>query len=235
MEIDVTPTRGHEIPPCVGLTPAALPEARHNISVESSPTGVSTRSVLSDSPEPPAPEPEGQWYALRTTYGRERKAYDYLVAKGVKAFLPTIRNTKIENGRRKSVVESRLPNIFFAYGTEEQLKAFVYDNVNLPYLRFYYHHLHEGGRIRRIPLAVPASQIESLKIVCEAEANDIILTNERIEKFEVGQRVRVVDGIFKGVVGIVARYHGQQRVGLSIDGLMTIVTAYVPSAFIEGI
>ena len=47
--------------------------------------------------------------------------------------------------------------------------------------------------------------------------------------------MRVVDGAFKGVIGIVARWQGQQRVGVVVEGLVTMVTAYVPSAFLEEI
>lgn len=59
-----------------------------------------------------------------------------MTAKGITAFYPTTDTVKLIKGKRKVVTESRLPNIFFAYGTEEQLKSFVYDNVNLPFLRF---------------------------------------------------------------------------------------------------
>ena len=62
------------------------------------------------------------WYALRTTYGREKKAYDYMTAKGITAFYPTTDTVKLIKGKRKVVTESRLPNIFFAYGTEDLLK-----------------------------------------------------------------------------------------------------------------
>lgn len=48
-----------------------------------------------------------------------------------------------------------------------------------------------------------------------------------------GQVVRIIDGKFKGVVGRVARYQGQQRVGIVIDGLLTVATAYIPTAFLE--
>ena len=33
--------------------------------------------------------------------------------------------------------------------------------------------------------------------------------------------------------GAVARYHSQQRIGIIIDGLQVVCTAFVPSAFIE--
>lgn len=139
------------------------------------------------------------------------------------------------NGKRKSVTESRLPNIFFAYGTEEEIKAYVYDNVNLPFLRFYYRHKHEGKKIEKTPMIVPNSQIDSLKIICEAEAeaDDVLVATQKIQQFEKGQLVRIIDGIFKGVVGRVARYKGQQRVAVMVDELMTICTAYVPNVYLE--
>ena len=173
------------------------------------------------------------WYALRCTYGREKAAYDYLVAKGVTAFYPTTTVVKIINGKRNVVIESRLPNIFFAFGTEDQIKTFVYDNVNLPFLRFYYRHVHVGSRIDKKPLIVPDCQMDSLKIICTADADNTIVSLDEVPKFEKGQLVRVIDGAFKGVVGRVARWQGQQRVGVVVEGLVTMVTAYVPIAFIE--
>ena len=181
------------------------------------------------------PKEVPHWYALRVTYGREKRAYDYLVGKHVEAYYPTIKTVKEVDGKRKTIEESRLPNIFFARGTEEEIKSFVYDNVNLPHLRFYYRHIHEGAQLIKEPLIVPDYQIEGLKIICESEAEDVIIVPPEIQKFQAGQTVRVIDGVFKGVIGKVARYHGQQRVAIIIDGLLNIASAYVPSAFLEKI
>lgn len=91
---------------CVGLTSSVLPEAPAIDSAESSDTGVSTNYIQTASPpsatqSPPeaSSPPAGlHWYALRTTYGREQKAYDYLVAKGITAFYPTVRRIKEVRG-----------------------------------------------------------------------------------------------------------------------------------------
>lgn len=232
---DVNTVGGGETPPSAGLTSNALPEVQSYVA-KNSQTGVSTKNALSTTKKSSNNPKEPQlWYALRTTYGREKKAYDYMTAKGITAFLPTVNTIKMINGKRKSVTESRLPNIFFAYGTEEEIKAYVYDNVNLPFLRFYYRHKHEGKKIEKTPMIVPNCQIDSLKIICEAEAEDIIISHTEIPKFEKGQVVRIIDGAFKGVVGRIARYQGQQRVAVVMDELVTICTAYIPSAFIETI
>jgi len=231
---DVHTPGGGELPPCAGLTSNALPEAQSTISAESSQTGVSTRNAHIASKSKAQKEIDvPHWYALRTTYGREKKAYDYMTAKGITAFYPTTDTVKLIKGKRKVVTESRLPNIFFAYGTEEQLKSFVYDNVNLPFLRFYYRHVHVGRRIEKIPLIVPDYQMDSLKIICAADADNTIVSLGEVPKFEKGQLVKVTDGVFKGVVGRVARWQGQLRVGVVVDDLVTVVTAYVPSAFLE--
>lgn len=225
---------GGEFPPCAGLTSNALPEAQSTVAAESSQTGVSTKNaLLVTKPKTPREADIPHWYALRTTYGREKKAYDYMTAKGITAFYPTTDTVKLIKGKRKVVTESRLPNIFFAYGTEEQLKTFVYDNVNLPFLRFYYRHVHVGRRIEKIPMIVPDYQMDSLKIICAADADNTIVSLAEVSKFEKGQLVRVTEGAFKGVIGRVARWQGQQRVGVCIDEIGTIATAYIPNAFIE--
>ena len=227
---------GGEFPPCAGLTSNALPEAQSTVAAESSQTGVSTKNaLLVTKPKAPREADIPHWYALRTTYGREKKAYDYLTARGITAFYPTTNVVKLIKGKRKVVTKSRLPNIFFAYGTEEQLKEYVFDNVNLPFLRFYYRHIHEGNTIKKTPLIVPDNQMDSLKIICAADADNTFVSLVKVPKFEKGQLVRVIDGAFKGVIGRVARWQGQQRVGVVVDDLVTVVTAYVPSAFLEKI
>ena len=261
---DIDTLGGAVRPPCTGFAPDALPEVQEPVLAESSQTGVSTRNALSATdgaasgetkPALTIPSRDGgrtngsgslktikrkpkdvpHWYALRVTYGREKKAYEYFVEKHVEAYYPTIRTVKEVGGKRRTIVESRLPNIFFARGTEEEIKSYVYDNVNLPYLRFYYRHTHEGTRIFKEPLIVPDYQIESLKIICASEADDVIIVPPEVQKFQTGQTVRVIDGVFTGVIGKVARYHGQQRVAIIIEGLLTIASAYVPSAFLESI
>ena len=68
-------------PPNVGFASNVLPEANTS-KVESSQTGVSTSSVSPQKGRKNSTESKEEtphWYALRTTYGREKKVYDHLV------------------------------------------------------------------------------------------------------------------------------------------------------------
>lgn len=209
--------------------PLNIPDAQNRVSTNSA-HNCHPHSTIGSKPRSEATQ--AHWYVLRTTYGREQKAFDYMTGKGCPAFLPMIRTVREVRGRTRSVRESRIPNMFFAYGTEADIQSFVYDNIHLPYLRFYYRYFTVGQLRMKEPLVVPLQQMETLRIICEADADDILLLHTNVEKFMEGERVRVVEGPFKGVQGVVARYKGQQRVGIVINGLLTAATTYIPSAFL---
>lgn len=82
-------------------------------------------------------------------------------------------------------------------------------------------------------MTVPDYQMESLKIICTADTDNTIVSFVKVPKFEKGQLVKIIDGTFKGVVGRVARWQGQQRVAVVMQDLVTVVTAYVPNAYCE--
>ena len=168
--IDDNTHGGGEIPPCIRLTPDALPEVQQQTTtLKNLQSGVSTRNV------------------------------------------------PLGTDGLKTITDPWLPIISFVS----------------PRLRFYYRHTHEGARLIKEPLIVPDYPIEGLKIICASEAEDILFIQSVDTKFKTGQSVRLIDGGFKGVTGKVARYHGQQRVAIIIEGLLTACTAYIPSAFME--
>ena len=231
MEFEVTDTENSSH---VGLTPSVLPEVHDGTSRKDSDTGVSTRNVLPATAIPMLDaSKKAQWYVLRTTYGREQKACDYLSAQDIEVFYPTVTNLKEVQGNRKYVRESRLPNLFFAYGTERRLTPLVQRNPEAPYLRFYCHYYRESGTLRRQPIIVPQRQMDSLMKICAAEDKRTEIFAETIHKFEKGKKVRIIDGPFCGVEGTVARFKGEQRVGVIIGDILTAVTAYIPSIFLE--
>lgn len=230
---DVQKRRGNGInPPCTGVIPIASPEIQTPFVEENSKIGLTTRNApVKTIKREPNPETIPHWYAIRCTYGRERKAYEFFSKNGIEAFYPTITNTKAIDGRTEKIVESRLPNILFAYDSFDQLKKYVYENGDdTKYLRFYYNIHHDRTKE---PLIIPQRQMTSLMKICEAEAEDKHLEPFVVEKFKEGQLVRVKDGPFAGVEGVVKRYKGQQRVGIVVEGLFTITTAYIAKDKLE--
>ena len=208
--------------------------------VGSKPDVVSAVDVIGSKPaaDIPAAVREARtprWYVLKTTYGREQKANDYLVEHGIRTFYPTLRVKKKVDGKRVSLEESRLPNLFFAYGTEKGLTPLVQQNPEMPCLRFYCRYSKRPDRPRRELITVPQYQMDALMRICAADKMDTRIYPEIIRKFHTGALVRVTQGPFAGVVGRVARFDGQQRVAIDIGELFTATTSYIPTSCLERI
>ena len=224
-----------------GLPPMPSPKFKRPFRQRTHKQGVSTNYIQSateqksSSKDSKDENPNAHWYALRATYGQTGKANDYLVSQGVETYYPTIKAFVMVNNKRKKVTKSYLLNILFAYGTEDQLKTYVYDNVNLPYLRFYYGRKTVGRDVLHTPLIVPQYQLDNLRTVLADQSGGLVIVPDDERKFDKGAKVRVIGGSFKGIEGKVARYCGQQRVAIVVDGLLTIATTYIPSAYLEKI
>ncbi|MBR0275625.1 MAG: UpxY family transcription antiterminator, partial [Prevotella sp.] len=210
--------RGQANPPSVRLAPETIPEAK------SSQTGVSVRYV---------PAPDKNWYVLRASYGREDKAFDYIVADGTYAYIAKRYTRKTVNGKQKKVLETLIPNLFFVYTTADKAEEYVKNTPALSFLTYYYNHFDQDGSGKNPPLTVPCKEMENFIVATCNHSEHLKFVDESQCHFKGGDTVIVIDGPFKGVEGRVARVSGQQRVVLSLSNVGLISTAYIPTAFLR--
>ena len=181
-----------------------------------------------------AHDPNKNWYVVRASYGRERRAYDYMVEDGTFTYLPRHIVYKLKDEKRVRTEEVLVPNILFVYATREKADEYVRNTAQLDFLTYYYDHFHkEEGK--NPPLVVPNDEMHNFVLATSTESEHVRLVNVEQCRFKSGDTVRVVGGPFCGVEGRVARLAGQQRVVVTVSGLCSIATAYIPSAFLETI
>ena len=181
-----------------------------------------------------AHDPIKNWYVVRASYGRERRAYDYMVEDGTFTYLPRHIVYKLKDEKRVRTEEVLVPNILFVYATREKADEYVRNTAQLDFLTYYYDHFHkEEGK--NPPLVVPNDEMHNFVLATSTESEHVRLVNVEQCRFKSGDTVRVVGGPFCGVEGRVARLAGQQRVVVTVSGLCSIATAYIPSAFLETI
>ena len=197
-----------------------------NIPPGSSKDGVSMRY---------APNPNKKWYVMRVTYHRERKAYDFLQAKGIEAYLPLRRKLKKINGKQKIVFDSLLPNFLFVYTTPDVIKTCTKNTKELFFLNHYYNHFETDSSGKNPPLTVSYKAMMNFIRITSVESEHVWVVAPQQCHYKSGDMVRVTEGDFKGVEGRVARIAGQQKVVVEIKGVCLVSTAYIPSAFIEKI
>ena len=210
--------RGQAKPPSVRVAPDTIPEARN------SQTGVSVRYV---------PTPGMNWYVFRASYGREEKASDYIVEDGTFVYIAKRYTRKTINGKQKKVLETLIPNLLFVYTSKEKAEEYVKNTPALSYLTYYYNHFELDETQKNPPLTVSCKEMENFIIATCNKSEHLKFVDEEQCHFKGGEIVKVVDGLFKGVEGRVARVSGQQRVIVTLSQVGLVSTAYVPSAFIK--
>ena len=209
---------GEAKPSGVRLTLNTIPEAK------SSRTGVSVRYVHATNKN---------WYVLRASYGREDKALDYLVEDGTFAYIAKRYAYKSVNGKPKKILETLIPNILFAYTTQEKADEYVKNTPALPYITYYYNHCEFDDAQKNPPLTISCKEMENFILATCNNSEHLKYVDESQCRYKGGEIVRVIDGLFKGVEGKVARVSGQQRVIVSISKVGLVSTAYIPTAFLK--
>ena len=85
------------------------------------------------------------------------------------------------------------------------------------------------------PITIPDDRMKSFIDVVETKNEHIMAASKDRCHFKSGDYFKVVCGDFKGVVGQVVRAAGQQRIAVELNGIGYVLTAYIPSDFMEKI
>ena len=71
--------------------------------------------------------------------------------------------------------------------------------------------------------------------VSEARMEDVIYLYEVSSRLRTGQKVRVKDGPFAGVEGVVVRVRRSRRVMVELPDMLAVATSYIPECDLEKI
>lgn len=142
----------------------------------------------------------------------------------------------VEKVRQKHLVRTLkplIPNMLFVYSDKQTIQSFIKENNELPIISFYYNHFEkEKTGIDKL-LTIPTAQMDNFILATRVRNQHTMLVDTATVTFKTGDLVRIVEGDFVGVVGKVARIKGQKRVVVTLEGVCSIATAYIPSAFLE--
>jgi transcription antitermination factor NusG len=152
-----------------------------------------------------------RWYALYTRPRQEFKAEIQINASGIETYLPLITQVKQWSDRKKKVTEPILRGYIFINATErERLIALEQPAV----VRC----VSERGK----PAVIPEGQIENLKAFVREESQYRLF-----EGLIKGTRVRITDGPFHGVEGVVVQDSDGKSLAVTIELLNRSILTYI--------
>ena len=176
--------------------------------------------------------PEHKWYVMRATYCRAQKAAELISQTGTLTFLPMeCRSTIVEGVRHWKKVPC-MSTTFFVYGTYSRVRQFTHRNHNtadgIPYVDFAFDHTSKEQNGHDRIMTVPFREMQNFIRIVEAAVPESYSVSPQEIHYKPGGLVRVTEGPFKGVVGRVARIHSQQRVVVTIPGVISFASTYIP-------
>jgi len=155
------------------------------------------------------------WFALYTKPRQEFKARTQIESENIICYLPTITRLKQWSDRKKKVIEPLFRGYIFIEAAEkERLLAVEFDSV-VKTIFF-------DGK----PSIIPDYQINSLKNLL-SNTNKVEVRHEIIK----GDRIKITEGPFKGVEGVVCNVSKDDTMlAVNIDLLRMSVIVKLPAA-----
>jgi len=143
------------------------------------------------------------WYALRTKYRHEKKVDNRLQEKGLTSYLPLNTVYHKWSDRQKKITVPLFSCYVFVYMImKDQLRILQTDGaVNL---------VSFNGK----PSPIPENQIDAIKLVL-GEKNTV----EQVRSFTPGKKVRIKQGVFKGLEGVLVENKNNYRFVICIDSI----------------
>jgi transcription antitermination factor NusG len=175
------------------------------------------------------------WYPMRVTYSRELQAKAFLESVGVECFIP-MRYEQIEGHHpRHQELRPAVRNLIFVHASQSQITEMKMTRREMAPLRYMMRPIHDDGgqTFRREIIVVPDRQMENFMRVASVVDDRVFYIENLDFAGKPGQRVRVVDGDFAGVEGIIKRVKKNKRVVVQIEHVAAVAIAFLPSAYIE--
>jgi transcription antitermination factor NusG len=174
-----------------------------------------------------------QWWVMRVAYQQELKAKAYCDNANVTSFIPMRYATTEAKGRRKRRLVPAIHNLIFIRESEEKMKDLkpCMEAKKIP-VRYWMDHT--TGK----QMTVPDREMQNFIKVSDSYDDGLIFmdaANCTIPDLKDKDRVRVTEGPFRGVEGVVVTIRKDRRVLVEVRGSFAVATSFIHPSLLEKI
>ena len=175
------------------------------------------------------PSPEGfHWYALKVFYNRVVYLKSLIDHEGMETYVPLQTVEQFESGRLVYVEKQLIPSLLFVRCQEDWLVKFT--NTHNEDFMFY------TSAESRKPGTIRDEEMRSFILVTSAGAGrNVKYFGADAPEYRTGDRVRVIDGIYKGAEGYIKRIKKDRKLVVSVTGVAVVAVSYIHPSFLEKI
>ena len=174
------------------------------------------------------------WYALRVFGNRIQSIKENLQKEGAQTYQAIKTTTQTVNGRSVIRQTQLAPGLLFVRWDLDRLKAYKREHLNE--LMIY------SKADSPEPAPIDERQMEMFMLVTSIAAGregpdgEIdLLGDDREFRFKPGEKVRVIEGPFKGAEGVIRRIKKDRKLIVGIQDVIAVVISHIPVQFLEKI
>lgn len=165
---------------------------------------------------------EKKWHALYVRSRSEKKVLSQLEDMGIEAYLPLITEVKQWSDRRKKVEEPLFKSYVFVHSSDKQYITILNVYGVVKFVTFE----HEA-------VVVPENQILAIKKFVEEYERGEEFKIKNDEELKVGQKVRIINGPMKGLVGRLDTIRNKRHLIVYIEVVGQFIPVHIPRAKVE--
>lgn len=163
-----------------------------------------------------------QWHVLYTRSRFEKKVYQELINLGIEAYLPLYKTIRQWKDRKKLVSEPLFRSYCFVHIDKEQFYVPLKIKGVVKYVWF-------DGK----PAVIPDEEIKLIKIACNSSYKIDTIDRVDTKTLLIGQKVKVIRGIFSGYEGEIVSINGKNRVMFRISNIPLSMIIQIPINFLQ--
>jgi transcriptional antiterminator RfaH len=156
-----------------------------------------------------------EWYVIYTHANFEKKVYSSLKQRDIICFLPLVKVTRQWSDRKKTIEVPLFPNYLFVYTTVNDKIKILEISKEARYVKF------NGAAV-----TVSDTEINAIKKFMNDPS---VVMDECLE----GDNVKIMDGPFIGLTGIIYEKRGKERFGIKLKSINKFLSVEFNSSSIE--
>lgn len=172
--------------------------------------------------------PESNWYALKVFYNKVFDLRDALAPLVDETYVPLASAIVERGGVRKKVERPLVSSLLFVRARPELASGMqpLIEGRAMMYTR------HDANG-RREPVVIPEREMNIFMLVTSRGQSGVEYIGDDLPRYHSGDRVKVIDGPFKGSEGHIVRIKEDHRLVVTVNGLCAVATGYIPRAFLQ--
>ena len=176
-----------------------------------------------------------QWYALRAFNRKVFKIKEDFEARNWKTYM-AMRSEETEvNGHLSYKDVQIVPNLLFVCCNEKDLDGYKKDHDG-DFMVYRHKVKNERGDLELRAAPIPEEQMKVfIFITSTGGGKDIEYYGDAMPEYTEGQRVRVIDGIYKGAEGVVKRIKRDRKLLVAVEGIAVVAISRIPMSYLEKI